>query len=728
MNTDTAEGVGLIDKGIEDASDPTTQREINDVDRWWKKLVAARKYDEPARQRYAKDRRYARGDSGFMVDANIVGTNIDILESFLYFKDPDVDVLPARAVQPPGPDAVRDMVEQQFEQQGGRPPEVMEAGRVAAAVAVQNGMPTEEAIKIGMMAENAKAEEIIEGEVEKLQARYARRMRDAKVYGETIELVVSKLWRDASLKSRGRRVVRSGLTIGIGVAKASWQERTAPAPETITKINDLQANIAAAARLRDDMDEASGVELDEKVAEYNRQLQALKGEQERVIARGFVVDQVAGENFQVAPGYQIANHLDAPWNAERIPMLKEDAKATFHLTAEEIGCATFYSARKPVMSLQDSGNVEGAEPDAKEADGFTTGEGGQGEGNGEWVMVWEIHDRETSHILTMIEGVKRWVKPPFQPTPTTRFYPYFLFCTSEVDGQRHPQSLVTRASKLVDEYNRIGSQEAKHRARIIPKMLFLKGQVGAENMTTITAGETGEFVGIETTAPNANISSLFAPLQYPMPSAELYDRTRIVAEIERIFGVQEALSGAVTVAKTATEAEIQQGGFQARTGGRRDLLEMMLQDLAQYTAEVARKHLDADDVREIAGPDALWPEYVGPRDLDSLVRIEIRAGSSGKPNTTAEREAWAQQLPMLQESIMQIGQLRNSTPADVAECLETLLKITAERSGDRIDIEQLVPKPGPPPAPMPAAAPGDPAANDPAQPQPDAAGNVPATA
>lgn len=692
------------------------EAEAADVEKWMKKIRQARKYDEPARKQYAKDRRYARGDSGYAVDSNIVGTNIDILESFLYAKDPDVDTQPARAVQPPSLDAIRDAAEAELEAMGGRSPEMQQAGAQAAAVAVAQGMSPEEAVMHGQMIEAQVYDQQVEERFEAMQKRYARRLRDAKAYGETIELVVSRLWRDAMLKARGRPFVRSGLTIGLGVLKASWQERTAPSPETVAAINDLQQNVRRAAAQRAALDDASGAELDAQIAEYRRQLEALKGQAERVVQRAFVIDQVQGEDFQIPPGYAIANHLEAPWNAHRIPMLKDDAQAAFNLSAEVIKQATVYNARKPVMigdrSANEVAQAEGA-IEAKDADAFTSDLTDDGNETGEWVMCWEIWDRDTGHVLTALEGVKRWVKPAWQPDATTRFYPFFLYTTSEVDGQRHPQSLTTRVSKLVDQYNQIGSDEATHRRRAIPKILFLKGQVDAATMTRINAGERGEYVGVETTQPNAELSRLFYALQYPALDPALYDRNRIIAEIERVFGVQEALAGSVSVAKTATEAEIQQGGFQARTGGRRDMLEGAFLQLAIYTAEVARAHLTAEEVQEIAGPDALWPLYEGPEDLGRMVRIDIRAGSSGKPNTSAEREAWAQQLPMLQAAIMQIGQLRNSNPRDIADCLEKLLQITAERSGDRIDVDGLTPKPGPPPAPMPIAAPGQPQMDEP---------------
>lgn len=702
-----------LNAGIDAADGPDKAQEHADVAAWTGRIKSGRKFDADARKQYAKDRRYARGDSGFKVDSNLIGTNIDILETFLYAKDPDVDVLPAKNVTPPTMDSIieaaeeslkGDMEAQQLLQQEAQAMIQQGAAEVAIAGAAA-GLPAMPAAP-DPAAFNAALVEVTQAylaaKVEEVQTMFAKRKRDAEAYAETLEIVISRLWVDASLKARGRRFVRSGLTIGVGILKASWQERTAPSPETVAAINDLQDNIKRAAATRAELDEASGAELDAKTAEYERQLANLKGQAEQVIARGFVVDLVAGEDFQIPPGYQIASHCDAPWNAHRIPMQKSEAMAHFGLDKDTIKQATVYSARKPEMVRTESAMVDMGITEL-DADAYVQNQ--QGDDGGEWVMPWEIWDRDSNTVLTLIEGVKCWVKPAWQPTATTRFYPFFLYTTSEVDGQRHPQSLTSRSAKLVDEYNRIGTAEAEHRARCIPKTMFNRGRVSVDTIKRLENGVTAEMVGVDLTMPTEDLVGLFAPVGYPPIDPALYDRSRIVNELERIWGIQEALSGSVSTAKTATEAEIQQGGFTARTGGRRDLLEICLQDMAQYTAENARAHLDAEDVRKIAGPDALWPEYKGAADLADMVQIEIRAGSSGKPNTTADREAWAQQLPILQNGIIQIGQMRNSLPTDVADCLEQLLRITAERSGDRMNIDQLMPKPGPPPMPMDPNAP-----------------------
>jgi hypothetical protein len=697
--------------GVDAGTNPEYLKQAADVQKWQDKVDAVQKFDIPALKQYALDRRYARGDSGFDVDSNDMGTFIDILSAFLVAKDPDLDVLPATATEPPSLDALRDAAAQMMDQD----PQVQAAGQIATqlAQAAQQLDPSKVAPPdIAQQAMDAKKEELIHQQFEVLQAAYQKRQRQNKDFAETLEVVVSRMLKVGKLKRRGRKMVRSSLTIAVGWLKASWQERMGSDPIILQKIADLQDNISKAALLKSRMQDQSGDELEATTADYARQLTALQGQVERVVARGLAIDNVAGEDMTIAADVDVADYLDSPWICHTIAMRADDAQAEFKLTDPDgksrFGQATRYTQRKPVMRKNET-PLAGDKIQAADASRFTTGaDSGQDaddKGVGEWVMVREIWDRDGNTVLTTIKGMKCWIRQPIAPVATERFYPFFLMPLGEVDGQRHPQSLISRSMKLVDDIARQASNERTHRTRAIPKTWFNEGQLMPECAKKLEGATTLEMVGLQFTNPNTDINTVLRPIEYPAMDGALYDDSRLRAKLERIWGVQEALSGTISVKKTLGEAEIQESGRQARTTAQRDILDEVFTELAQYTAEVALAKLTHEDVIQMVGPDAMWPAYNGPDDLARMVNIDIRAGSSGKPNTSAEREAWSTLLPMLQQGISQIGQLRNSSPADLADSLETLLRMTVERTGDRLDIDSLVPPPGPPPLPVDPNAP-----------------------
>ncbi|HST44502.1 MAG TPA: hypothetical protein VLK29_04675 [Luteimonas sp.] len=543
------------------------------------------------------------------------------------------------------------------------------------------------------------------------------RIEQARMLGKTLEIVIGSLWRKGKLKLSADDMVRSGLTAGIGWIKGSWHNRTERDPIIDKQIADMQDNLRRVASIEQELAAGDAPNPDALRAEYEQQMIGLEAKVEVVLSRGMFFDFVRPEDIQVSTeAPSLKHYLSSPWIAHRSFKTADDAKAELPLIADVVQNASQYFQAKQDVRQRPAGSQD--EVTADDAETFRSGVGATNSAQAH-VCIWELWNIKTNTVLTLCEGLDRYARAPYAPGQgTTRFYPFFQWAPVWVDGDRHPQSLISRSRSLLDEYNRIRTNYREHRRRAIPKMGFDNGAVEKAEAEKMEAGVAGEMIGLNLNGQNPN--GVLFPIQYNQIDPALYDTAVIRAELEMIWGIQEALSSTIRTAKTATEAEIQQHGTESRTGYMRDSLEGMFTELAQYTAEVALQELPHEDVVVLAGPEAFWPESLGVEDLQALVNVEIRAGSSGKPNTSARQQQWAALLPQLSQAVMQIGQLRGSSPIDLSNAFEQLVIETLDRTGDRIDPERFIPA-----APAQLAGPEAPGMAPPAAAAPGAGAGLP---
>jgi len=549
------------------------------------------------------------------------------------------------------------------------------------------------------------------------------RIEDAKLLARTLEIVIARLWKKGRLKSAADQMVRSGLTVGIGWIKAAWHRETERDPATEQRIQSMREQIAALQETDRLLMEGDAPNPDELRARYEQQLAGLESQVEQVIYSGLCIDFVRAEDMQVAVSVPcLKDYAAGAWVAQRLFRPLEKAKAEYPEVSDRLSSATmFYSVQR-----SDGSRITGDMSDT-DADAYCTGSNPRTptESADANVCIWELWNLETRQVITLAVGLKRYLRAPFTPDQaSTRFYAFFQWAPLWVDGRRHPQSLVDRSRQLLDEYNRIRTNYREHRRRAIPKLGFDNGAVEPEEANKMKAGATGEMVGLNLNGASPN--TVLFPIQYNQIDPALYDTSTIRSELELIWGIQEALSSTITVAKTATEADIQQQGTESRIGYARDTLDETLSELAQYTAEAALSPngLSHDDVVSIAGPEAFWMNTADAAMIEALVAVDIRAGSSGKPATAMKQQQWAILLPQLQQAVLQIGEMRGATPFDVANSLEQLVVETIKRTGDTgIDPYSIIPQPPALPPGMPGAIGPDglplPPANDPGLPPQD---------
>lgn len=609
------------------------------VKKWWDKYEKTRKFDENFRKQVAIDRRYAAGtsDLSWAVTTNIIGAFIDILNAILYARDPEVSV--------------------------------------------------------------RKSEQIDESGTETMDQ-----------FAKTLEIVITHLWKRGKLKKSMKKAVRSVLSNGEGWLKCVMVSTKEPMPEVESALNDARETLQlldAQKKLLEDSQGKTQDEIDAELDEKEALIEELESKLELAVNTCMVFDFISTENIQVSPDVSsVGDYLDADWIANEWFLSKDETLAAFsNLTPEDLSKAKQYFQRPPKeLTTREIDNVlpQGTMT-AETAQAFTST---QSDAEGQSPCFYrcvEIWDRQAKMVRTMVEGVDKWAKDPFEPPyPASRFYPYFYFAFFEVDGMRHPQSLSWRLYKLQDEYSASRSNFRLTRERSIPGILFNQTALDTNEAKKLTEAKHQEYTGLNAGDPNVPLANLFTEKPVSKVDMRVFDPTLILNDMERVSGVQEALSS-VTAGpgnpKTATEANIEQSGTQARTSANRDAEEDMLGDLAQYTAECAIQALNKRDAMRMAGKKAFWPDGMAIEDLFTLVEVTITAGSTGKPKDPGDQQNWAQLFPLIKDTIAQIRQALGAGDTATAQSLTELIKETMHRMGDESDPTRFIPKLPPPGSP-----------------------------
>lgn len=703
-----------VDAGIARAtSEEPDAKEVAEVKKLWAEYQAARDFDKPVRKQYVRDRKYAAGvsDLNWASDANIIGAIIDILVSYLYAKDPKYAASPAARVpamvdlaavpalnpamfappvgvgppMPPGPGGELAPPMPDPLTAGAIPPTGMQAPGMAPPMAGMPGMPP-------------------------LAPPPSQGQLDSQQFASTLVLVVNRLWKDAKFKKTARRVVRSGLSVGSGWFKALMFSDTKQDPQVASQLRDFQDSLKQleAAQKKLTYDGFEGPEArDLKVAEVQEIIKGMGPKLEKIVRQGMNIDFVPAEQMTVWLDVAYTeDYLQAGALAEDIFIPKSQLCERFpRLTEDDIKTAACYYQRKSGnegLAQQDDDNSSAEGQYTKDSSSYQGGSDSKQFDYGKIVEVW---DRRVGLIKTMVDGVKKWAVEPYSPPQvTTRFYPHFRLAFFEVDGQRHPQSLAWRLSKMQDEYSAARSNQRLTRERSVPGILFNAGQISAEEIRKVTKAAHQEFTGVNTTDPNMPADKLFTQKVNGNYDPRIFDTTPIVADMAKVSGVQEPQQGAGNPEITATQSQIEQTGFKSRTSTDRDTLEETLIDFAQYSTECSIQAIKPEFAQRIAGPNAYWPTGMDIQDILTLVEVDIEAGSTGKPNDGTSREAWATLLPIIKETMVQVRQYDVTDPP-LAEAMRNMLRETIRRLDDRINIDQFIPPASNPPL-MPQGAMG----------------------
>ncbi len=534
-----------------------------------------------------------------------------------------------------------------------------------------------------------------------------------KKFCSTSQIIVQQEAKRAQqLKRQVKRQVRSAQTVGHGWIKSCMVDDKRTDPYMATRLNTLTDNLAAIdALVAADQGSANDDDMNLRREEILMNMQVVQSGMEVQTAKGTVIDMVRANDIMVAPSVrELIDYTSAPWIRQRIYMPKTVACALYGIKADRLGGATCYR--------MDGGDNKGTP--SKNTDPSRSGDQNT---SVDWVCLMERWDKSDGNIYQWFDGCAWWAQPPAPPKyPTIRFYPFYLLGYNFVDDRRYPTSDVGNMTALQDEYSARRSYGRTIRERSKPGLVVNGQAMNAGDVATITASEIGENIVVKSLDPATPLQGVVMQKPVPQFDPRLSDTIDVDRDLEKMSGAQDASSGSVQEAKTATEASILQSGNQAKGSEKTDSLDDMLSEWAHATLEQCVQAYNEQDAIRIAGRGAVWPQ-MSLQELQTFVACDIRAGSTGKPNTAMEQQVWATLLPQIQQTMDQIAALEapnivpgppigvdsmgkpqpgppQTLPPDpgklaLAQCKRALLKETVKRTDDRIDVDQFLPPPPP---------------------------------
>lgn len=495
-----------------------------------------------------------------------------------------------------------------------------------------------------------------------------------KKFAQTLEIVLNRLFvDDTCLKQRMRSNLYSIQNTGEGWLKMIYQRDKAHDPQVRARINDAQDNLQRIERLLRDTkdDRTESREVARKRDELKTLLAALQSQVEVVVAEGLVIDRVLSEDITILDRtlYDFDYYTFAEAIDHRIWMTKDEYEEQFGGWPEQGAPALF--ARRELK------------PDATQAVSLK-------HEDANLVCLHELWNKGTNTVFTFAEGAKQWAREPYAPAMMPeRWYCFYRMGWNFLDGQAHALPDVTLQRELNDEYNRSRTQFAEHREDSMPvRMVRGNGALTQADLDNIRNRRSRQIIVVDG-KPGEPLGNDLGQMPAISLDPNIYDTTSIRADMEMMAGRGDAAAGSVMEAKTATEAEILQQGLMSRSDFRRDVVEDGIKEMATAGAQMLLQELTVDQVMTLAGEQAVWPK-LSKWDVFNLVSIDIRAGSTSKPNKTKEREQWMQLLPLIQQTVQQVSELQMQGQMEMASAMRKLLKETLRRFDERIDIEEFL--------------------------------------
>jgi hypothetical protein len=537
--------------------------------------------------------------------------------------------------------------------------------------------------------------------LQEVQAGAAEMARVDKM-AATVEL----LWKyytgeqGSGFKEKMKLLVRRAKIHGVGYVKLAFQRELTPRPEAAAGIDDSTTQLTRLDQLtaglqRPESENGYGPESAEAEA-ANLITGQLQAQEEIVVREGPIFDFPSG--CDIIPSRKL-KHLKTFTGAPHVTH-------EFHKSAAEIERIYGVDIRAKAAPYN--------EAEARNTEKKHTEE--------TLYCVWEVQDKSSGQFMTLCDGYYDFLKAPAEPdTRIERFWTLFPLVFNEVENRKKPfpPSDVWLLRHTQQGYNVSREGLREHRQANRPGHVTGKGKLAKIDKDKLTSRGPHEVIELQGLQTGMKVEDLLQRLPHNPIDPALYDTRGFFEDVLRTVGAQEANLGG-TSSSTATESSIAEQSRSASLADNVDDLDDLLTALAKAFGQLCFLELGKETVQQIVGPGAVWPDL--PQTREEVARdllLEIKAGSSGRPNKAADLANLERAWPVLSAT-------PGINPQPVAKKLAHLLDIDVEELyveglPSFNAMNALMGKPEPTSA-DPMAQGGMGAANAPSQPAPPQAG------
>lgn len=436
-----------------------------------------------------------------------------------------------------------------------------------------------------------------------------------------------------NFKQQMKQHVRRAKTVGAAYVELGFQRVLETDPEVTARIDDMTQQIAGIESKLADAADGIITDSDADMEQLRISLEDLQRQQYILVREGLDWDFM--RSTDVIPSReckQLRGFIGAP-----------HVTREFHLTVKEV--QEIYKIDVGKSYIQYDAAQDGKKNERSATGGATGGKKGEKQPK---CCVWRVQDKKNRQVFTIIDGYPDFIKEPEpHPLQIDGFYSIFALAFNEVEHEKEiiPHSDVHNMKHPQREFNNVRQGLREHRKANRPKYFVRAGALEDKEKMHLQNHEAHAVIELKGMDSETPIDALITGFKSVPIDPSLYETKSIMNDILFGVGTQSADLGPTNNA-TATQSSISEQSKQSTTSSNIDDLDEHLSDIARAAGQVMLAELSVETVTEIVGPGAVWPE-LDREQISKELFLEIKAGSSGRPNKAAELANMERGMPYL---------------------------------------------------------------------------------